>query len=75
MKLHMKKLKFSTLLILALGLGMSCKDDFLKVAPNGSLSTQVMATTKGVQTLLISAYSMLDGTSSVVGGWEAATSN
>lgn len=53
----------------------SCKEDFLTVAPNGALSANVLATAKGVDALLIGAYSMLDGVASNGFGWEAASSN
>ncbi len=42
----------------------SCKSDFLEITPNGSLDANILATKDGVTTLLIGAYSMLDGVSS-----------
>jgi len=51
----------------------SCKQSFLEITPNGSLDQSVLATYKGVDGLLIGAYSMLDGVAAGF-GWEAATS-
>ena len=53
----------------------SCKDDFLRVTPNGALDAKVLATKAGVDALLIGAYAMIDGVSSNGFGWEAASSN
>jgi len=53
----------------------SCKEDFLTITPNGTLDAQVLGTAKGVDALLISSYSMLDGIASNGFGWEAASSN
>lgn len=39
------------------------------------MSKFVLATDEGINTLLVGAYSMLDGVSSEVGGWESASSN
>ncbi len=51
----------------------SCSEDFLEITPTGNLNNAVLATYKGVDALLIGAYSMLDGVSEGF-GWEAATS-
>ena len=61
-------------ILLVLGLAGACKSDFLEVAPKGSLDQGVLATEKGVNALLIGAYSLLDGVSSAF-GWESASSN
>lgn len=53
----------------------SCKEDFLNVLPNGQLDANVLANADGVDALLISTYSMLDGVASNGFGWEAASSN
>jgi hypothetical protein len=53
---------------------VGCNKDFLEIKPKGSLDEGVLATEKGVNTLLIGAYSLLDGVSSQF-GWEAASSN
>jgi hypothetical protein len=68
-------IKAGILLSCALAVSSSCGDDFLTVTPNGSLDAQVLATAKGVDGLLIGAYSMLDGVASNGFGWEAASSN
>jgi starch-binding outer membrane protein, SusD/RagB family len=68
-------IKIGLVLTLLLAFTNSCKEDFLDVSPNGSLSSNVLATAKGVDALLISAYSMLDGVASNGFGWEAASSN
>lgn len=71
----MKKIKYLIITVLAvLAFLGACKKDFLEIKPKGSLSEDVMATEKGVNTLLIGAYSLLDGVSSQF-GWEAASSN
>ncbi|MGE5418888.1 MAG: RagB/SusD family nutrient uptake outer membrane protein [Chloroflexota bacterium] len=61
-------------ILLVLGLAGACKSDFLDIPPKGSLDQSVLATEKGVNALLIGAYSMLDGVSSSF-GWEAASTN
>lgn len=73
----MKKVNLKIGLVFAVLLAFtnSCKEEFLTVTPNGSLDAQVLATSKGVDALLISAYSMLDGIASNGFGWEAASSN
>ncbi len=73
----MKKINLKIGLVIALLIGFtnSCKEDFLDVTPNGSLDESVLATAAGVDALLISTYSMLDGVASNGFGWEAASSN
>ena len=73
----MKKLscKASLAVTLLLLFSNSCKEDFLSITPNGSLDAEVLANAKGVEALLIGAYSMLDGVASNGFGWEAASSN
>lgn len=64
------------LIVAVLGTWGSCKSDFLTVAPTGSLDQTLLQTTKGLDALLIGAYSMIDGTSSQFGnGWETTASN
>jgi len=70
----MKKNKFLAIILIAFGIIASCSQDFLEVKPKGSLDEGVLATEKGINTLLIGAYSLLDGVSSQF-GWEAASSN
>ena len=72
---NMKKNHILLILILAaFGLLVTCKQDFLDVKPTGSLDQGLLATPKGIEGLLVGAYSMLDGISSQF-GWEAASSN
>lgn len=54
---------------------VSCSDDFLEVKPAGSLNENTLANERGIEALLIGAYSMLDGVSANAGGWESASSN
>ena len=49
---------------LAISLGyffFSCGKSFLDNQPNGTLNQEVLSNQKGVEALLIGAYSMLDG--------------
>lgn len=69
------KLKFGLVVAVLILITNSCKDDFLSVTPNGALDAQVLGTADGVDALLISAYSLLDGVASNGFGWEAASSN
>ncbi len=73
--------KIISLAVLALGLIIvSCSDDFLDKDPQGTLNPATLANADGVEALLISAYSLLDGWEggwSTGGGapWNAAASN
>ena len=62
------------IILTASGIVAGCGEDFLDVKPKGSLDQGVLANTKGIDALLIGAYSLLDGVSSQF-GWEAASSN
>jgi hypothetical protein len=54
----------------------SCGKSFLENQPNGSLNQPVLSNQKGVEALLIGAYSMLDGYSNNgIGGWESSADN
>ncbi|HLF64358.1 MAG TPA: RagB/SusD family nutrient uptake outer membrane protein [Saprospiraceae bacterium] len=72
-------MKASNIKLFLLGLVMlapfSCKEDFLIITPNANLGASILATKDGVNTLLIGAYSMVDGVASNGFGWEAASSN
>ncbi len=70
----MKKYIILILILAVIGTWGSCKEDFLTVAPTGSLDQGLLQTTKGIDALLVGAYSLLDGGSSSY-GWEAAASN
>lgn len=75
-KYFMKKYHSLLILILFSGLIISCNDDFLDVRQNDGLNQFVLANKKGIDALLIGAYSMLDGVSAASYlGWEAASSN
>lgn len=74
---NMKIIRYTAVIgiVVLLGVTNSCKEDFLDVTPNSFLDEAVLANARGIDNLLIGAYAMLDGTSSNVGGWEAASSN
>ena len=61
---------FATLLLLIV-FTFSCKDDFLEVAPTGSLTTSLLTSLNGLEGTLIGSYSMLSGR----GGFYAGTTN
>jgi hypothetical protein len=76
----MKKILIAIFLVTGAGNGLfSCKERFLEKTPNGTLDSDVIANQKGVEGLLIGAYSLLDGYQNgnglTVGGWESAASN
>lgn len=70
MKMVVKPLIFFLLITLLI----SCSKDFLDIKPKSVLDSNVLATEKGINALLIGAYSMLDGVSAQF-GWETASSN
>ena len=61
----MKKSIIATLTIGAIFTVVSCKDSFLDQTPTAALSGATLATQKGVEGLLIGAYSELSGESNV----------
>jgi len=70
----MKRKYIILILILAVvGMFGSCKQDFLNIKPAGALDQNLLATPKGIETLLIGAYSLLDGQGPF--GWGSATTN
>jgi len=71
----MKKHKLLSVIAITTGLLLmnACSEEFLEITPNGSLDQSVLATSEGVEALLIGAYSMIDGVDATF-GWEAATS-
>jgi hypothetical protein len=74
----MKRKYIIFILILAIfGTWGSCKQDFLTVAPTGSLDQGLLQTTKGLDALLVGAYSMIDGVSNGTSpdGWETTATN
>lgn len=52
----------------------SCRQDFLNIAPRGSLDQTLIQSSNGLDALLVGAYSMIDGVSSSF-GWESTASN
>lgn len=62
------------LILLALLIFSDCSDDFLNIEPTGELSKYVLADEKGIDALLVGAYSMLDGVTASY-DWDAASSN
>jgi len=71
----MKKIKFLSVIAIIAGFVLmdACNESFLEITPNGSLDESVLATSEGVDGLLIGAYSMVDGVCDGF-GWQAATS-
>ncbi len=71
----MKRTLFYATLIALLGVTIySCSKSFLERKPLGSLDENVLANQKGVEGLLIGAYSLLDGYGAG-GNWDASGSN
>ena len=68
------KLRFVIPFLAGVAILITCRKDFLDLEPADSLSKYVLADTKGIEALLVGAYSMLDGESSQF-GWESASSN
>jgi len=66
---------FFIVILIFFGIVVSCRKDFLNVEPAGGLDQSVLGNEKGLDALLIGAYSMLDGVADGVGGWESASSN
>lgn len=67
----MKRMKYKLMLPslgLLLFLVLACKKSFLDKAPLGSLSQSTLANAVGVKSLLIGAYSMLDGEGGITVG-------
>ena len=68
------KLIIGTVALVALITIYSCKKEFLEKVPLGALDENVLANKKGVEGLLIGAYSLLDGYGAG-GNWDASGSN
>jgi starch-binding outer membrane protein, SusD/RagB family len=74
----MKNKKVYLSLALLFGVALSCKDSFLDTQPVGSVTAPILsASAKGAESLLIAAYSNLDGFSGWDNGnpWGGAASN
>jgi hypothetical protein len=69
-----KILKSFILFLSVISIVLSCRKDFLDIKPRGNLDENILANEKGINAILIGAYSMLDGVSFQF-GWEAASSN
>jgi hypothetical protein len=54
-----------------LSLMISCSDSFLDVRPKAALSSTALSNSKGVNALLIGAYSMLDGWATAEGAYRS----
>lgn len=71
----MKKNHILLVIIIAvLGIVGACKEDFLNIAPNGAVGVSLLGNEKGIDALLVGAYSVLDGIG-VGYSWESAASN
>ncbi len=71
----MKKTKVILALIFAVVVLIgSCKQSFLDIKPAGGLDQSILATPDGIETLVVGAYSLLDGMSWQF-GWESASTN
>jgi hypothetical protein len=76
----MKKIAFSIVSLATLGLiTWSCSEDFLDKKPLGSLDAPTLANQKGVEAMLVGAYSVLDGFINgggiFLGGWQSSGTN
>ena len=73
----MKKINYKFLValgIILISVFAACKK-FLDKPPLGTLNPQILATSKGVQGLLIGAYSLVDGEGAVGDGFASGASN
>jgi len=71
----MKKKYISLFLILAVvATWTSCREDFLNVKPAGSLDVNLLSNQKGLDALMVGAYSLLRGSNGQF-GWQAASTN
>ena len=74
MKKYLKLMPILAIILMGGGY-YGCSSDFLEVNPKGALDENVLATEAGAETLLIGAYSLLDGVADNITGWEGASSN
>ncbi|WEK36248.1 MAG: RagB/SusD family nutrient uptake outer membrane protein [Candidatus Pseudobacter hemicellulosilyticus] len=61
MQPHKPIIKGGLLLLVTLLIGHSCSKSFLDRSAPGSLNQEILATKKGIEALLVGAYSLLDG--------------
>jgi len=74
----MKKIKRKFLILSSLAVvvvAVACSKKFLDKPPLGTLSPEIIATEKGVQGLLIGAYSLVDGEGTPGDGFASGASN
>lgn len=76
----MKRITYSILSLAAIGvIGWSCSKSFLDKKPLGQLDANTLANKKGVEALLVGAYSVLDGFINgggiFLGGWQSSGTN
>ncbi len=77
----MKKITFKFVALLMAGtvISLSCGKGFLEKTPKGGLDVNALANKKGVEALLIGAYSVLDGFVDgggiFLGGWQSSGTN
>lgn len=71
----MNKKIFGIAALFLAGMFSACDDAFLTTAPKGVLSQQSLESKKGVDALLVGAYSLLDGVGSGNTSWHSAVSN
>jgi len=57
--------------IIILGVVASCSDSFLEVTPKAALDKQALSNKAGVNSLLIGAYSLLDGWATAEGAYRS----
>ncbi|GAB2564213.1 RagB/SusD family nutrient uptake outer membrane protein [Spirosoma areae] len=60
-KIHINKAKTALTSLLLVAVGVSCKDSFLNQPPTGTLSSNEITSSAGLQATLIGAYSELNG--------------
>ncbi|CAM3342254.1 RagB/SusD family nutrient uptake outer membrane protein [Zobellia roscoffensis] len=72
MKTNLNSKKMAVLMVSLLTLSVSCSDEFLEIAPTGSLADAQVSTSEGIDGLLIGAYSMINGN---LGGNRGSTPN
>jgi starch-binding outer membrane protein, SusD/RagB family len=67
---QMKKI-ISITTILVLGIATSCSDEFLDAKPKAALSSSALTNAKGINSLLIGAYALLDGWATAEGAYRS----
>jgi hypothetical protein len=66
----MKKILILSVVLL-LGVVTSCSDSFLEVKPKAALSSDALANSRGVNSLLVGAYALLDGWATPEGAYRS----